>query len=80
MPLQQVPRVHFQRGRQGPGRRLEKKTQTQRVQKTTETQSTTKKMYIPPNNSEQALKDLSTIIEDIYLLKTDYETEREKIE
>jgi len=37
-------------------------------------------MYIPPNNSEQALKDLSTIIEDIYLLKTDYETEREKIE
>jgi hypothetical protein len=29
---------------------------------------------------EQALKDLSVIIGDIYLLKTDFESEREKIE
>ncbi len=36
-------------------------------------------MYEFTKNKEQALKDLSTIIGDIYLLKTDYEIEQDRI-
>ena len=59
---------------------LKKRLKRREYKKRQKLKAQQKKCTLYITNLEQALKDLSLIIGDIYLLKTDFKRERDRIE